>query len=240
MRAWAQVVAVEIRLIVRDPLSAFFALAFPVLVLGVKLRTGETLPAGRPLVDATVPMLSTFVLGLATLVVLPTTLARYRERQILKRLRATPAAPTMLLGAQWASHTLLAALGTVALIIVGAAAFGLHAPGSVLKVLLAWLLGALSLGAIGLLLGALLPTGGSANVVGLTVFFPMVFVSGVMIPREQMSDSMRAVGDLTPMAPVVQALRDGWAGEALSPVTLIVMAAITLLVGGVAVRAFRW
>lgn len=240
MRAWAQVVAVEIRLIVRDPLSAFFALAFPLLLLAVKLRTGGTLPGGVSLIDATVPMLSTFVLGLAGLVILPTTLARYRERRILKRLRATPASPVMLLAAQWAAHLLLAVLGTLLLIVVGAAAFGLQAPASTANVLVAWLLGALSLGSIGLLLGAVLPTGGSANVVGLTVFFPMVFVSGAMIPREEMSGSMRAIGDLTPMAPVVDAIRAGWAGEAVSPVTLGVMAAIFLVAGGVAVRAFRW
>lgn len=240
MRAWAQVVAVEVRLIVRDPLSAFFALAFPLLLLAVKLRTSGTLPGGASLIDATVPMLSTFVLGLAGLVILPTTLARYRERRILKRLRATPASPVMLLAAQWAAHLLLAVLGTVLLIVVGAAAFGLTAPASPANVLVAWLLGALSLGAIGLLLGAVLPTAGSANVIGLAVFFPMVFVSGAMIPREEMSGSMRAIGDLTPMAPVVEAIRAGWAGEAVSPVTLGVMAAIFLVAGGVAVRAFRW
>ncbi|MCG5220096.1 ABC transporter permease [Streptosporangium sp. KLBMP 9127] len=240
MKGITQVIAVELKLIIRDPMSGFFALAFPAIMMWVKLRTGKPLPGGLPVVDATVPMLSIFVIGLAGLVVLPATLAQYRERRVLKRLRATPASPAMLFGAQWAAHMLLAALGTVLLIIIGLAAFGLSAPANAAGVLLAWILGALSLGAIGLLIGALVPTGRTATVIGLSVFFPMVFVSGAMIPRETTSGAMRAIGDLTPMAPVVEAIRAAWEGNAISPVTLGVMVAMFIIAGGVAVKAFRW
>ncbi|MEU9832712.1 ABC transporter permease [Streptosporangium sp. NPDC048047] len=240
MKGAAHVIAVELRLIARDPMSAFFALAFPAIMLWVKLRTGRPLPGGLPAVDATVPMLSVFVIGLAALVILPATLAGYRERRVLKRLRATPASPTMLFAAQWAAHMLLAALGTALLVVAGLAFYGLAAPANAAGVLLAWTLGALSLGSIGLLVGALAPGGRTATVIGLSLFFPMGFVSGAVIPRETMSGSMRAIGDLTPMAPAVRAIRDGWAGGATSPVTLGVMVAISIVAGGVALRAFRW
>ncbi|MGI5285205.1 ABC transporter permease [Nonomuraea polychroma] len=241
MKGITQVVSVELKLIVRDPMSGFFALAFPAIMLWVKLRGGnKPLPGGTPLIDATVPMLLVFVIGLAALVVLPATLAHYRERRVLKRLRVTPASPTMLFGAQWVAHMLLAVLGSALLIAVGAVAYGLSAPAQLLGVLVAWLLSALSLGAIGLLLGALVPTGRAATVIGLSLFFPMVFLSGAMIPRESMSGSMRAIGDLLPMAPAVQAVRDGWAGGAASPITLGIMVAISVVAGGAALRAFRW
>jgi ABC-2 type transport system permease protein len=241
MKGFAQVIAVELKLGLRDPMSAFFALAFPLIMLWVKLRGGNRpLPGGVPVVDATVPMLIVFVVGLATLVVLPATLAQYRERRVLKRLRATPASAAMLFGAQWVSHLLLAAIGTVLLVVLGAAFYGLSAPADLAGVLLAWLLGALSLGAIGLLLGALVPTGRAATVIGLGLFFPMVFTSGVVIPRESMSGSMRVIGDLMPMAPAVQAIRDGWSGNAASLVALGVMVAISLVASGLALKAFRW
>ncbi|WP_344913944.1 ABC transporter permease [Streptosporangium oxazolinicum] len=240
MKGITRVIAVELKLIVRDPMSGFFALAFPAIMLAVKMRNGGLLPGGLPVIDAMVPMLSVFVIGLAGLVVLPATLAQYRERRILKRLRATPASPAMLFGAQWAAHTLLAAIGTVLLIAIGLVAFGLSAPADVAGVLLAWALGALSLGAIGLLIGALVPSGRTATVIGLSVFFPMVFLSGAMIPRETTSGSMRAIGDLTPMAPVVETIRGAWEGDAISPATLGVMVAISVVAGGVAVRVFRW
>ncbi|MDA0635833.1 ABC transporter permease [Nonomuraea sp. MCN248] len=241
MKGLMNVVAVELKLIVRDPMSAFFALVFPAIMLWVKLRDGDKpLRDGTSLIDATVPMLTVFVIGLAALVVLPATLAHYRERRVLKRLRVTPASRAMLFGAQWAAHMLLAVLGSALLIVIGLVAFGLTTPANVGGLLVAWLLGALSLGSIGLLLGALVPTGRAATVIGLAVFFPMVFLSGAMIPRESMSGSMRAIGDLLPMAPAVQAVRDGWAGAATSPLTLGVMVAISIVAGGLALRTFRW
>ncbi|MEV0230559.1 ABC transporter permease [Nonomuraea sp. NPDC050786] len=240
MRGITQVIGVELKLIMRDPMSAFFALAFPAIMLWVKLRGNKPLPGGLPAVDATVPMLSVFVIGLAALVVLPATLAQYRERRVLKRMRATPASPGMLFGAQWAAHMLLAVLGTALLIAIGLVAYDLTAPANVGAVVVAWLLAALSLSGIGLLLGAVVPSGRTATVIGLSLFFPMVFTSGAVIPRESMGGAMRAIGDLTPMAPAVQALRDGWAGHPLSPLSLIIMIAICLVAGGVAVKAFRW
>ncbi|GAA3795531.1 hypothetical protein GCM10022226_13600 [Sphaerisporangium flaviroseum] len=240
MKGITQVIAVELKLIIRDPMSAFFALAFPAIMLAVKMRSGKPLPGGLPAIDGTVPMLSVFVIGLAALVILPATLAQYRERRVLKRLRATPASPTMLFGAQWVAHMLLAVLGTALLIVIGLTVYGLTTPADPASVLLAWILGALSLGSIGLLVGALVPSGRAATVIGLSLFFPMGFLSGAVIPRETMSGSMRAIGDLTPMAPAVQAIRDGWAGNTISPVTLAVMVAICIIAGGVAVRAFRW
>ena len=107
------------------------------------------------------------------------------------------------------------------------------------KVVLAWLLGAFSLGGIGLLIGALVPNGRSATLIGLTVFFPMVFMSGAMVPRELTSGSMRTIGDLTPMAPVVSTIRAAWSGGDLSATSLAVMAIITVVATATAARVFR-
>lgn len=239
MTGLLNVVAIELKLIVRDPMSAFFALAFPVVLLWVKMRSGDDLPGGVREVDANVPMLTVFVIGLAALVVLPGTLAQYRERRILKRLLATPASPGMLLGAQWAAHLLLALLGTAVIVATGAIGFDLAAPANVAEVVLAWILGATSLGAIGMLIGALVPNSRSATLVGLSVFFPMVFVSGAMVPRELTSGAMRTIGDLTPMAPVVSTIRAAWSGGDLSATTLAVMAIISVLATATAAKVFR-
>ncbi|WP_219518181.1 ABC transporter permease [Nonomuraea ceibae] len=240
MKGLGTVISVELRLAVRDPMSAFFALAFPAVILWMKMRNGGTLPGGLPLIEAYVPMLSVFVIGLATLVVLPATLAQYRERRVLKRLSATPASPAMVFGAQWVAHLLLAVLGSVVLAVLGLVAYGMSGPVDPAAVVLAWLLGALCLGSIGLLVGALAPGGRAATVVGLAVFFPMVFVSGAMSARETLPAQMRAIGEWTPMAPVVQAVRAGWEGQGLPPVAVAVMVAIFLVAGGAAVKAYRW
>ncbi len=240
MKGLGNVIAIELKLAMRDPMAAFFALVFPMVILWVKMRNGGSLPSGLPMIDAVVPMLSVFVIGLASLVILPATLAQYRERRVLKRLRATPASPTMIFGAQWVAHMLLAVLGTVVIAAVGLAVYGMGGPVDPVSVVLAWVLGALSLGSIGLLIGALVPSGRTATVIGLAVFFPMVFVSGAMSARETLPESMRSVGDLTPMAPAVQAVRAAWEGQPASPVTLAIMVAIFIVAGGAALKAFRW
>ncbi|WP_049565802.1 ABC transporter permease [Nonomuraea sp. SBT364] len=240
MKGLGNVIAVELKLAVRDPMSAFFALAFPAVILWVKMRNGGTLPGGLPLIEAYVPMLSVFVIGLASLVVLPATLAQYRERRVLKRLSATPASPAMIFGAQWAAHLLLAVLGSALLAVVGLLAYGMSGPEDPLGVVLAWLLGGLCLGSVGLLIGALVPSGRAATVIGLAVFFPMVFVSGALSARETLPEAMRSLGDWTPMAPVVQAVRAAWEGQGLSPLTFAVMAAIFVGAGGAALKAYRW
>ncbi|MFI6479309.1 ABC transporter permease [Nonomuraea sp. NPDC050663] len=240
MKGLGNVIAIELKLALRDPMAAFFALAFPAVILWMKMRNGGTLPSGLPMIEAVVPMLSVFVIGLASLVVLPATMAQYRERRVLKRLRATPASSTMIFGAQWAAHMLLAVVGTVVLAAIGVFAYGLQGPVDVPGMVFAWVLGALSLGAIGLLIGALVPSGRAATVIGLAVFFPMVFVSGAMSARETLPESMRSLGDWTPMAPAVQAVRAGWEGHAASPITLAVMAAIFIVASGAALKAYRW
>jgi len=240
MKGLGNVIAIELKLAMRDPMSAFFALAFPAVILWVKMRNGGTLPSGLPVIDAVVPMLSVFVIGLASLVILPATLAQYRERRVLKRLRATPASSSMIFGAQWVAHMLLAVLGAVLLAVIGLAVYDMGGPVDPAGLVLAWILGALSLGAIGLLIGAVVPSGRAASVIGLAIFFPMVFVSGAMSARETLPETMRSVGDLTPMAPAVQAVRAAWEGQPASPLTLVVMAAIFIVAGGIAVKAFRW
>ncbi|GAA3417550.1 ABC transporter permease [Streptosporangium vulgare] len=240
MKGLGNVIAIELKLAMRDPMAAFFALAFPMVILWIKMRNGGTLPSGLPIIEAVVPMLSVFVIGLASLVVLPATLAQYRERRVLKRLRATPAAPTMIFGAQWVAHMLLAVLGGLLLGVVGLVVYGMNGPADPAGLVLAWVLGALSLGSIGLLIGALVPSGRAATVIGLAAFFPMVFVSGAMSARETLPESMRSVGDFTPMAPAVQAVRAAWEGQPASPLTLAVLVAITIVAGGVALKAFRW
>jgi ABC-2 type transport system permease protein len=54
MKGLTQVIAVELKLIMRDPMSAFFALAFPALMLAVKVRNGG-LGSSRPRARCSVP-----------------------------------------------------------------------------------------------------------------------------------------------------------------------------------------
>ena len=91
--ATATLAAIEGRLLLRDPAS-LFTVAIPVFLLvvfGASSRAGAT---------AVLPTTLATAIGLFGLYLVPTTLATYRERGILRRLSVTPLPPARLLGVQ--------------------------------------------------------------------------------------------------------------------------------------------
>jgi len=61
-----------------------------------------------------------------------------------------------------------------------------------------------------------------------------------MIPRELLPESLRRVGDWTPLAPVVQSLRSTWTSGDFDVARVLVLLGIAVVAGGVAARLFRW
>jgi ABC-2 type transport system permease protein len=120
------------------------------------------------------------------------------------------------------------------------ALFGLNPPRDPARLLAAYLLGALALLAIGSVVAALAPTPRVAEAAGLVVFFPMIFLSGAVVPRESLSDGMRRIGELLPLTPVVDGLRAAWDGSGPGLLTLAALAAILVVATAVAARTFRW
>lgn len=239
-----RLIVTEFKLFLRDPAAAFFTLMFPLVLLvtngaGDSREPVEKLAGERP-IDVAAPMLITLVIALLGFTTLPPTLAYYRESGILRRLGATPISPMRLLGAVFVVHLLITLIGLAELLVVGMTLFGLAAPRAPLHFGVALLAGSLAIFAIGFVVAALARTGRVAGGVGLVVFFPMLYLSGTMQPREMMSEPMGRIGDWTPLAPVVRTLRETWAGEPVHPGTLLVLAGITVVATATAARTFRW
>ena len=118
--------------------------------------------------------------------------------------------------------------------------FDIPVPQNMLGFVLVYILAAVSMLAIGLLIGAVAPTVSSGQGIGMAVYFPMLFFAGVYFPREAMSDGLLAVSDMTPTGAGVQALQDTWSGLAPSTSSLLVMAAFAVGAGVLAALTFRW
>lgn len=246
MTATMKLTKTEGKLFVRDPIALFFGLVFPGLLL---LALGYLFPGfdepttdldGARYIDVYGPI--ALVLGLATLglVTLPPILGGYRQRGILRRLRTTPVHPARLLTAQLVVHLVVAILATAIAVAVVVAAFDVPFPENPLWFALAFLLAAASIFSIGLLVGALARTTTSGQAIGMGIYFPMLFLAGVWIPRTVMPDGLLTVSDLTPLGSAVQALEDSWFGITPSATNLLVMAIWAAVVGLIAVRVFRW
>jgi len=236
----------ETKLFVRDPINLFFGLVFPALLL---LALGLFFPGfdepaadldGARYIDVYSPIV--LGLGIATLglVTLPIILGTYRQFGILRRLRTTPVHPARLLWAQMIVHLVVAVVSALMAIIFARLVFDVPIPESPVWFVVAFLLAAASVFTIGLLVGAVARSTTSGQAIGMGIYFPMLFLAGVWIPRDLMPGGLRTVSDFTPLGAAVQALDDSWFGITPSFTHLAVMIAYTVVVGFVAVRVFRW
>jgi ABC-2 type transport system permease protein len=167
-------------------------------------------------------------------------LSAYREKGVLRRLSTTPVSPVSLLLGQLAVN-LGALVVASALVVVGAyAAFRAQMPGNVIGAIVAFVLGATAMCSVALLIAAVTPTTRASAAVGSIVYYPMLFAAGVWTPGPLMPDAVRLVSDYTPLGAASDALQDAWAGHWPQPLHLIVLAGLTLVLGGIAARRFRW
>jgi ABC-2 type transport system permease protein len=106
----------------------------------------------------------------------------------------------------------------------------------------AFLLSSASFFALGFVLAGLLPTARTAQVVGMVLFYPMIFLSGAAIPREILPETVRQLAQVLPLSYVVTLLRGLWAGDPWASHLLEVGILFTILVAGVFVssKTFRW
>jgi len=113
-------------------------------------------------------------------------------------------------------------------------------PRSAAGVLGAYLLSALSFAALGVLLGALLPTARAAQGVGIMLFFVMLMLGGAGPPPEVVTGPLRVVGDVLPLTYVARLLQDPWLGFAWDAGTIAFVAGVTVAAGVGAAIGFRW
>jgi len=68
----------------------------------------------------------------------------------------------------------------------------------------------------------------------------ILVLAGIYFPTEEMSASMRQIGNFTPLGSALHAVRDSWMGIDPRPEYLGIMAAWALVCGVLAARFFRW
>jgi ABC-2 type transport system permease protein len=170
------------------------------------------------------------------------TMAAYRENGVLRRLRTTPVSPMAVLVAQVIVLFLMTTLGMVLLIVAGKLVYHLQFDGNALSVLAGFTLSSLSFFAIGFLLAGLMPTARTAQVVGMVLLYPMLFLSGAGFPRELLPETIKKVSTFLPLTYVVNLLRGLWIGEAWGSHLLDVGVLAGILVVGVVISTFtfRW
>ncbi len=246
MRGIRKLFLIEFKLFLREPEAFFFTLIFPLIMLFVFGSIYGNEPTeyfgGRGMVDVSVPAYMGIIIAVTGLMGIPISVATDREKKVLRRLRATPVRPLTILSAWVAVYFIVTLLGAGLLIAAGKIVYNLRFPGSFASVLLAFTFSILCFLALGFMIASLAPTGRSANIVGMVLFFPMIFFSGATIPWQELPRSVQVVGYVLPLTHVVQLLQGLWFAEAWSEHLLkVAILAATLIIGvGISVKVFRW
>ncbi|GGL09842.1 ABC transporter permease [Mangrovihabitans endophyticus] len=245
MGLFAKITRNELRLFLREPLVAFFSLAFPTILVVILGSIPEFREPSEALGGVTVISLYVGIalaLGLAMLGLqfMPTVLASYRERGVLRRVAVTPVRPVTLLGAQLAATLVMALVSGILVLAVGKIAFDVNLPGQPVGFLIAYLLCGAGVFAVGLLVAALAPSGKAGNAIGTLLFFPSMFFAGLWTPREVLPAVLQRIGDFTPLGAGERALHDAAVGQWPALLPLAVLLAYVVVFGAAAARLFRW
>ncbi len=242
-----QLAVVEAKLFARDPVSAFFTVVFPALLLLLFGGIYGNHPAREfggsfGNVDVMVPGYMAMVSATTGLLALGIGMAGYREKGILRRFQVAPINPLAVFVSQFAVAFVAASIGVALMIVTGKLAFGLRFSGNPLWVATTFTLSCASMFSIGFALAGLVPTARTALVTGAALLFPMLFLSGALIPKEILPAAIRPYLSVVPLTHSVDLIRAAWAGRALGDQLLDVGVLVVLMLAGVAfaVRTFRW
>ncbi len=237
--ATRRLLSAELRLMTRDPLTLTFVLVFPIvtmLIIGGSFGTepDEAFPVNPA--HWYVASYFTVVIGATGLIMLPVHIASYRERGVLRRFAASGFP-------RWTFALAMLVVGLIAIAIAGALLLAVAAPvygipsvDDPLRVVVGIAVGSVAFVAIGVLLGTLMPSARAAQAIGLLLFFPSFLLGVGGPPPEAMSDTLRSVADVLPLALANQAIREPWLGLGNATGSLLAVAAVAVVASALAAR----
>jgi len=246
MKSLLKMTWMEAKLFLREPMSAFFTLVFPLMYLFLfgTISGNEPTPqfGGQRTIDASIPGLTAAIICITGLMSTTMTMSTYREKGILRRLRTTPVSPLIVLVAQVIVVFAMTALGMLLLVAAGRLVYHVRFGGNAFSLLGGFILSSLSFFGIGFILAGIMPTVRSAWIVGMVLLYPMLLLSGAFFTVELLPAAIQRISAFMPLTYVVNLLRGLWAGEAWGKHLLDVGVLAGMLLVGIIVSAktFRW
>jgi ABC-2 type transport system permease protein len=232
----------------RNPASAFFTFAFPLifLVIFTSLLKGSTTIGGVPYDNATyfTSAMGAFGVITACYTNIAISIVFARDEGVLKRIRGTPMPAGVYLSAR-VVHAMLVGLVLVAITVVfGILRFSIDLPTGVwaLRYLVALVVGAGCFAALGLAVSGLVPNADAGPPIVNAIILPLLFLSGVFFAiGDDAPRWVTVVGDVFPVKHFLDATRDAflrspgfsWADVGIVAIWLVAAAVV-------ATKTFRW
>jgi len=247
LRGLGKLTWLELKIFLREPLGVFGSVVIPVLVFSVLgrmlSRSGGNGPAAPGSgVDVDVPILGALIIALNAVLSLVTIMAIYREGGILKRLRATPLRPHVILSAHVIVKLIMTSVTVAATYLVGVRYALIHGEVHAVAFALALLFVTVSILSMGFLIASLVPTARFAQPVGSVLLYPMLAVSGLFIPLQSLPPALRLLARVVPLSYAVSLLKGIWQGHPWSAhlADMVALVVISVLCTSLSSRLFRW
>ena len=204
----------------RNPQARFFAAVLPVIflvLLSSVFGNHVTHVNGHAIKNSTyyLPGITTLGIVAVSFVNLVITITAQRESGVLKRRRSTPV-PAWVLIAGRTITAVIVAIGVVVLLgLIGRIAYGVRLPGATLPAYaLGVVLGAVCFCCLSFAMSSFIHSEDSAQPIIQAMVLPLYFISGVFIPRDQLSSTLRDIASVFPVSHL-----DGALFKAIDPAT---------------------
>ena len=248
MRVFTATLNNQIKAFYRDPQALIFTLAMPLLIMLVLnlFNIHVRGPDGhqRNYIDLLLPgmiALTATNVGMQSVVF---GVVRYKERGVLRRIKASPASTFAFINGLAASRLVMAAASTIVTYAVGRFIFQAHLSTGALPLLALAVVSAPAFIALGLIVVGLAKNEDQAGPMMFLFFLPMLLFSGLFVSRAGLNDGVAWVTHGLPMTYLVDALqRVGFAGQGFSSALwtdLAGLAAWAIVATAVATRTWHW
>jgi len=247
IRALWKLTWLEIKIFVREPMGVFGTIGIPVLVFIVMTRLlGASMPStprqpGWP-GSSFLPVLTSILIALSAVTSLITIVSIYREGGILKRLRATPLPPVVILSAHVLVKLIFTAITLIAMLLAGRRYFPPDAHIPVASFAAALLFTTWAILSIGFVIASIVPTARFAQPIATFIVYPLLGVSGLFYPIERLPPALQMLSQVSPLTYAVSLLDGIWKNESwLAHGTDVAALVLTFAVcTAVSSKVFRW
>jgi ABC-2 type transport system permease protein len=234
----------------RNPRARFFTFVFPILVLvifaGVFGHGSTTVDGVRvKLSHYYVPGILAMSIITAAYGNLVVSISSARESGVLKRRRATPVPPALLVAGQALSTLAVTVIMSAILLVLARVGYGVALPvGALAAIACAAVVGTLTFACLGYAISGLIGSPDAAQPMVQMTTMPLYFISGVWIPSQQLGGTLRSIASVFPVEHLAAAMHlasvRGSFSSAVSLTDLLVLGAWALVAAVFAAWRFSW
>ena len=246
MTGFGKLLLVQTKLYFREPMSAFFTLAFgPLLLILLGFIFGnapDPMLDGQGYLERSVPAYMAVIVSIVGLTAVPISSATRREMGVLRRFLATPLRPITYFLTDVLAPFVVTLLGILLLFLLGTLVYRIRFEGNLFSLFAGIALGTLAFFAVGYALIGLAPNARVLTVIGNVLLYPLMIFSGSVVLLEVMPEAVLKISRFNPLTHLVTLLRGLWFGQGWGDhlTEVIVLVAVAIVGTFVVARTFRW